>query len=76
MKNLFSTIIFVLLLTVTTNSQTRVFNEQTNGYVFSKEIRTKLGRFKSKEEIKKWRVEKLNNEISFTKIRWGNWLMY
>jgi hypothetical protein len=63
-------------LSATINSQTRVFDEQTNGYVFSKEIRTKLERYKSKEEIKKWRVKKLNNDISFTKIRWDNWLMY
>jgi hypothetical protein len=76
MKNLFSTIIFVLLLTVTTNSQTRVFEDKTDRYVFSSEVQTKFNRFKSKEEIKRWRVEKLNNEISFAKIRWGNWLMY
>jgi hypothetical protein len=71
MKNLFYTFILSLLLSVAIKSQTQVFEDKTDSYVFSSEVQTKLNRFKLKEEIKSWRVEKLNNEISFTKGMYG-----
>ena len=67
MKNLFSTIILALFLTVTIKSQTQVFEDKTDSYVFSSEVQKKFDRFKSKEEIKRWEAGKLKTEISFTK---------
>lgn len=44
----------------------KVFDENKNEYSFSGELKAKFDRFKSKGEIKKWEVGRLNSEISFT----------
>ncbi|MCK9280787.1 MAG: hypothetical protein M0P71_09205 [Melioribacteraceae bacterium] len=44
----------------------KVFDENKNDYSFSGELKAKFDRFKSKGEIKRWEVGKLNNKITFS----------
>jgi len=44
----------------------KVFDENKNDYAFTGELLAKFNRFKSKGEIKRWEVGKLNSKITFT----------